>query len=420
MVPIALDTLDLSRVAADAQVWEKVVLKLRAGVMPPAGAPRPDKATHDALASWLEGELDRSWTANPDPGRTEPFHRLNRTEYRNAVRDLLDLDLDVSALLPGDDVSYGFDNIAGVLKLSPTLMERYLSAAQKVSRLAVGTPPRTPSIDYFRVADDLSQDVQLPGLPLGTRGGTRISYAFPMDAVYEIRPRLTRDLNESLPLYTEPQVLEVSIDGQRVGTFTLPGIGAREGRGPAPAPEPSDPPGAEPPAPPPPSTAPPSPGQPPGRPPISQIQQTVRASAKERQSRNRADESWNLRVPVKAGQRDVVITFLNRVSALDETARLPFQRPYPAGVNIPETRRGAYLRSVEIVGPIDATGPGQSDSRRRIFTCSTRDEACARKLLSTLARRAYRRPVTTADVEPLLAFYREGYASAAATARLSP
>jgi mono/diheme cytochrome c family protein len=412
VVPIALDTLDLSRVSADAAVWEKVVLKLRARVMPPAGAPRPDKATHDGLASWLEGELDRSWTANPDPGRTEPFHRLNRVEYRNAVRDLLDLDLDVSALLPGDDVSYGFDNIAGVLKLSPTLMERYLSAAQKVSRLAVGTPPRTPSIDYYRVADDLSQDVQLPGLPLGTRGGTKISYAFPMDAVYEIRPRLTRDLNESLPLYTEPQVVEISIDGQRVGTFTLPGIGAREGRG---APPPDDP-SADAPASPPVSAVPASPGQEPARPAISQIAQTVRASAKERQSRNSADESWNLRVPVKAGQRDVVIAFLNRVSALDETARLPFQRPYPAGVNIPETRLGAYLRSVEIVGPIDPTGSGQSDSRRRIFTCSTKDEACARKILSTLARRAYRRPVTTADVDPLFTFYRQGSEPADATA----
>jgi mono/diheme cytochrome c family protein len=418
-VPVALDTLDLSRVATDAAVWEKVVLKLRAGVMPPAGAPRPDKATHDAFASWLEGELDRSWNANPDPGRTEPLHRLNRVEYRNAVRDMLGLDLDVSALLPGDDVSYGFDNIAGVLKLSPTLMERYLSAAQKVSRLAVGTPRRAPTIDYYRIADDLSQDTHLAGMPLGTRGGTRISYAFPMDAVYEIRPRLTRDLNESMPLYTEAQVLEISIDGERVGTFTLPGIGAREGRGAAPPADSPDDPAAEPAVPAPPPAAPPSatptsasapasPGQETARPAISQIQQTVRASAKERQSRNRADESWNLRVPVKAGQRDVVITFLNRTSALDETARLPFQRPYPAGVNIPETRLGAYLRSVEIVGPLDATGPGQSQSRRRIFACSTRDEACARKILSTLARRAYRRPVAAADVDPLLAFYREG------------
>jgi hypothetical protein len=207
-----------------------------------------------------------------------------------------------------------------------------------------------------------------------------------------------------MPLYTDPQVLEISIDGERVGTFTLPGIGAREGVGPSPSDDPAAPP------------PPPSPGQEPARPAISQIQQTVRASAKERQSRNRADEAWNLRVPVNAGQRDVVITFLNRTSALDETARLPFQRPYPAGVNIPETRQGAYLRSVEIVGPIDATGPGQSDSRRRIFTCSAKDEACARKILSTLARRAYRRPVTAADVDPLLAFYREGASASAGAA----
>ena len=216
------------------------------------------------------------------------------------MRDLLDLDLDVSTLLPGDDVSYGFDNIAGVLKLSPTLMERYLSAAQKVSRLAVGTPTRTPSIDYYRVTDDLSQDVQLPGLPLGTRGGTRISYAFPMDAVYEIRPRLTRDLNESLPLYTEAQVLEISIDGQRVGTFTLPGIGEREGRG---APPPDDF-SAEPPASPPPSAALPSaalpsPGQEPARPAISQIVQTgprQREGAAVAQSRRRIVE------PARAGE----------------------------------------------------------------------------------------------------------------------
>jgi mono/diheme cytochrome c family protein len=396
-VPIALDTLDLSRIPADAAVWEKVVLKLRAGVMPPSGSPRPDKAAHEAFTGWLEGELDRAWASAPNPGRTEPLHRLNRVEYRNAVRELLGLDLDVSALLPGDDVSYGFDNIAGVLNLSPTLMERYLSAAQKISRLAVGTPVRAPSIDYFRIADDLSQDVHLPGMPLGSRGGTRISYPFPMDAVYEIRPRLTRDLNESLPLYTEAQVIEISIDGQRVGQFTLPGVGGREN---APPPSPN---------PPPPVT---SSTQEPARPAISQIQQAIRVTAKEREARNRADEGWNLRVPVKSGQRDVVITFLNRTSALDESIRLPFQRPYPAGVNIPETRQGAYLRSVEIVGPIDATGPGEAESRRRIFTCATKDEPCARKILGSLARRAYRRPVTGADVDPLLAFYRDGNAEA--------
>ncbi len=420
-VPIALDTLDMTRVGANAAAWEKVVLKMRAGLMPPAGAPRPDKTAHDEFATWLESELDKNAAARPNPGRTEPFHRLNRAEYRNAVRDLLDLDVDVASLLPADDVSYGFDNIAGVLKMSPTLMERYLVAAQKVSRLAIGTPLPAPNIDYFRIADDLSQDEQLPGLPFGTRGGTLIRYTFPMDGVYEFRPRLTRDLNESVPLYTEDQHLEVSIDGERVGTFTLPGIGGRppaEAQSPdAQEPQPDAPAsqtnGNRPPAAGANPASRPNTEQQPARPAISQIQQTVRAGARERAARNRADESWNLRVPVKAGARDVVVTFLNNVSAIDETPRLPFERPFPAGVNIPETRRGVYLRSVEISGPHDATGPGEGASRKRIFACSpsrpgTDADACAKTILSTLARRAYRRNVTSADVDPLMAFYREG------------
>jgi hypothetical protein len=423
-VPIALDRLDLSNVGADAPTWERVVLKLRAGVMPPAGAPRPDPAAHEALTAWLESELDRAAAAAPNPGRTESLHRLNRAEYRNAVRDLLDLDVDVASLLPADDVSYGFDNIAGVLKISPTLMERYLDAARKVSRLAIGTPLPAPNINYFRIADDLSQDEHLPGLPLGTRGGTLIRYTFPMDGVYEISPRLTRDLNESVPLYHDDQLLEVSIDGARVGLFTLPGVGA-----PAPAGQrtPAEPPAAddaadpdepdEPAQPNPP--APPQGGQAqPPRPPISQIQQTIRVSARERAARNRADESWNLRVRVEAGARDVVIAFVNRVSALDETPRLPFERPYPAGVNIPETRLGAHLRSVEISGPHDPTGPGNGPSRQRVFVCrpaggaaAGEADACARTILSTLARRAYRRPVNATDVDPLMALYQEGRAA---------
>ena len=386
-VPIALDGLDISRIGANPEVWEKVVLKMRAGQMPPAAAARPDKSERNAFLTFVESELDRSAAANPDPGRTEAFHRLNRAEYRNAVRDLLGLDMDVSALLPPDDVSYGFDNIAGVLKISPTLMERYLVAAQRVSRLAIGTPQPAPNVDYFRVADDLSQESHLPGLPLGTRGGIRIPYVFPMDGEYEIRPRLTRDLNEGMPNYLEAQHLEISLDGERVAVFTLPGVSQAAGAAAQEAPDPQVP-------------------------TISQIPTGVRASPQDRAARARADEKWNLRVAVKAGQRDISIAFLNRTPSLDETTRLPFMRPYPAGVNIPETRRGAYLRSVEIAGPYIAISGGNSQSRQRIFTCSPSSEAaepaCAKTILTTLTRRAYRRPVTEGDVAPLLAFFREG------------
>ena len=377
------------------------MLKVRAGVMPPAGMPRPDRATLDGLVGWVESQLDLAAAARPNPGRTEPLHRLNRAEYRNAVRDLLGLDLDVSPLLPPDDSSYGFDNIAGVLKLSPTLMERYLSAALKVSRLAVGSAGPAGNIDYFRVADDLSQDRHVDGMPLGTRGGIRVSYVFPMDGEYEFRPRLARDLNESVPLYADDQVLEVSVDGVRAGVFTL--RGARPRRRALRRLRPRRPRHRRA------RTA-------PQRPAISQIATGVRLSAKEREARNRADEAWNLRVPVKAGQREVVVTFLNRTAALDESPRLPFLRPYPSGVNIPETRLGAHLRSVEIEGPLATVAPAAARAWRgagdeRIFVCrppAVAEAACARRILTTLATRAYRRPARAADLEPLLAFYREG------------
>src|SRR5688572_27561177 len=223
-VPVAFDGLATATVASRAETWESIVRKVRTGLMPPAGSPRPDKAAHDAFVQWVEGELDAAAAARPDPGRTEPFHRLNRTEYRNAIHDLLDLDINVASLLPPDDASYGFDNIAGVLKMSPTLLERYLAAAVRISRTAVGTAPPSPTVDYYRLADDLQQDTHLEGLPLGTRGGISIKYTFPMDAEYVIRPRLARDVNESMPLYLEPQHLEVSIDGERIQVLTLPGV----------------------------------------------------------------------------------------------------------------------------------------------------------------------------------------------------
>ena len=218
---LALDTLDLTDVGAHAAEWEKVVVKLRAGLMPPAGMPRPAAAGIDGFATSLEAALDRAAAAQPNPGRTEPFHRLNRAEYQNAIRDLLDLDVDATTWLPTDEISYGFDNIAGVLKLSPLLTERYLNAAQKVARLALGTPA-PPNGDLYRVPDQLDQDVRLEGMPVGTRGGTRVDYLAPRDGKYVIKARLGRGIDYDIPHFVGEQQLEISVDGERVQVFTVP------------------------------------------------------------------------------------------------------------------------------------------------------------------------------------------------------
>ncbi len=422
-----LESLDFAAIGSQAETWEKVVRKLRAGMMPPAEAPQLDAEDRGDLISWAESELDAAAGESPDPGRTEPWHRLNRAEYRNAVRDVLGVEIDVAELLPSDDSSYGFDNIAGVAKLSPTLLERYLAAADVVSRRAVGRASPAAAIDYYRVPDDRSQEQRLPGMPWGTRGGIRIRYTFPVDAEYEISALLARDLNEGMPSYTEDQDLEISIDGERVALFTLPGLppagrgrgqgapvqvggNGPRGRG-APPEGGAAPSGATPavrnetPA----ANAPPT-GN--AAPAISQITPRVNASFADRARRNEADRDWRVRVPVEAGIRDVTVTFIARTAALDETPRLPFQRPYPSGVNSPETRTGSYLRSVEIAGPYDVTGGGDTlASRAQLFSCQPSapvDVACAATILEPLVRRAYRRPVTEIDVDPLLDFFREG------------
>ena len=404
-----LEVVDFDAVAADGEIWEHVIRKLRAGMMPPTDGPALAPEQRGELIAWLESELDAAALESPDPGRKVTFHRLNRAEYRNAVRDLLDVDIDVANLLPADDVSYGFDNIAGVSKVSPTLLERYLTAADVVSRLAVGRPAEFESIDYFRVPDDRSQEQRLPGMPYGTRGGMRISYTFPVDADYVISAELSRNLNEGMPAYAEDQHLEISIDGERVAQFTLPGVQSRAPRAPAPDPDlESAVDGDE------------DAG---GMPPISQIAPRVNVSFADRALRNEADKDWRVTVPVKAGRRDVVVTFIAKTAALDETPRLPFLRPYPSGVNIPETRTGSYLRGFEISGPYDPTGPSESlASRDKLFVCepvSAVDVGCAETILSDLLRLAYRRTVVDADVEPLLAFFTEGASTAGFDAGLT-
>ena len=354
---LTLDEADLTNIGGTAPLWEKVVRKLRAGAMPPAGRARPDRATYDELASWLEGQLDQAASAAPHPGRTEALHRLNRTEYANAVRDVLALEIDVNELLPPDDASYGFDNIAGVLGISPSLLEQYLLAARKVVRVALGNPDITPVGETFRLPGELRQDDRFEGLPFGTRGGTALQYNFPLDGEYVIRVQLDRNDNGGLANFPDRHDLELSIDGERVTLFTVDtrdALGLRRGED--------------------------------------------------------ADKDWEVRVPVEAGPRDVRVAFIKKTSALQETPRLPFLRPYQ-GHRL-DTRYQPHVGEVLIVGPFDGQRPTNTPSRQRILVCdpATRaDEApCARSILSAVARRAYRRPVTETDLQPLLTFYEDG------------
>ena len=354
---LALDTMNVAQVAEHADVWEKVVRKLRGRMMPPPGRPRPDEAGYDSLVSYLETSLDRVAAAKPNPGRTDTFRRLTRTEYQNAIRDLLAIDVDVTSLLPKDDSSFGFDNVT-VGGLSPTLLERYLSAAQKISRLAIGTPVRSPGSDIVVLPVDLTQEEHFEDLPFGTRGGTVVHHTFPVDAEYEIRVRLSRDRNENVEGLTEPHQMELTLDGTRLQLFTIQ--------------------------------------------PKRTAQQGTYYSDQE------ADAGLTVRIPLKAGPHMIGATFLKRTSALLETERQPYQAHFNMDRH-PRTQPAVY--SVSIAGPFDAIGAGDTPSRRRIFVCrpakASEEEACGKRIISTLARRTYRRPVTDADLQMPLAFYKD-------------
>jgi mono/diheme cytochrome c family protein len=370
-----LTALDVANVGNDGERWELVVRKLRARAMPPAGRPRPDEAGYNALVAHLETALDRAAAANPDPGRTDTFRRLNRTEYQNAIRDLLDLEIDVATLLPSDDSSHGFDNIS-VGGLSPMLLERYLSAAQKISRLAVGTPVRSAGAETVVLPPDLTQEGHFDGLPFGTRAGASVRYTFPADGEYQFELRLTRDRNELIEGLTEEHKVEVSIDGVRQEVFTL---------------------------------------TPPKR--TGDIDPVAPQYAPEQA----ADSHLNFRTKVTGGPHVIQVAFLKRPSALIETER----QPYLASFNSDRTpRTQPALYSVSVAGPFNQTGIGETPSRKRIFSCrppaspgvaaspngNGNETACARTILTTLARRAYRRPATSDEVQTLLGFYKEGRA----------
>jgi len=339
-------------VEQNPDVWEKVLRKIRPRYMPPAGLPRPDGHSYDVVVSSLETSLDAVAAAKPNPGRNDTFHRLNRTEYQHAIRDLLALDVDVASLLPSDDSSYGFDNITAG-DLSPTLMERYLTAARKISRLAVGSPIRSPGGDITVLPSDLTQEEHFDELPCGTRGGAVIRYTFPLDAEYRIQLRLTRDRNEQVEGLSEPHQVEMTLDGERIQLFTV--------------------------------TPPPS-----------------------GESHDLVDKDLYVRIPIKAGPHEVGATFLKKPSALSETKR----QPYEAHFNLDRHPRiQPALYSVNIIGPYDASGAGDTPSRRRIFVCNPKgaseEEPCAKRILSILARHAYRRPVSDVDLQAPMKFFGE-------------
>jgi hypothetical protein len=363
------DSLDVTNVGSHADTWERVVRKLRSGTMPPVGFPRPDEGTRQRVRSWLENELDHATAANLNPGRTEPLHRLNRVEYQNVVRELLDFDgVDFSVMVSADDASYGFDNIAGVLGMSSTHLDRYLSAARKISRMAVGDVTQAADDNTYRVPLDLSQDSQLEELPFGTRGGMLVRNFFPLDGEYVIKFQVFPGFGASA---SEPNQIEVSLDGERMD---LQPIGPKQRM--APPDEPAF------------TILPDGP-----------LQREIRA-------------------PVRAGLHDVAITFFQATSAEVDDVLRPFQRT--PSVTLPSLTRyggyaGPYLNRLSISGPFNVRGSGDTAPRRRIFVCrpaSARDELpCARTILSTLARRAYRRPVTDADLRPLLSFFNNGHSN---------
>ncbi len=352
---LSLQNTDLSKVGEHAELWEKVVRKLRAGVMPPPDVPRPPLAEYEGLRDWLEGELDRHAAARVNPGSIV-LHRLNRTEYANAVRDLLDLEIDVSTLLPPDDSARGFDNIAGSLTISPTLLESYATAAARVARMAVGYW-KTPVEATYLAKGDTSQNHHLEGLPFGTRGGMMVRHDFPADGEYKFAIQ-----NFGIGSFIPGEQLELIIAGERAHLFKYEGVGLSQGM-----------------------------------------------------AGDQGDGVLEVTIPVRAGSHVVGATFLqtNFRPSLDLIKQ--YDRKSLENNSIPQLQYYPAIGFLRISGPFNAQRPDDSRSRRRVFTCLppsrsalSSEDNCATQILTTLARRAYRRPATKQDVAMLMEFFREG------------
>jgi hypothetical protein len=359
---LMLDALDLEKIPDAPDTWEKVVRKLRTGTMPPQPSRRPDHATYQELIRFLEGELDRAAAASPNPGRPS-LHRLNRAEYANAIHDVLALDVDAASLLPPDDSAYGFDNISDVLGVSPSLQERYLTAARKISALAVGDPDVAPGSDTFVIRQDLSQNQHIDGLPLGTVGGILVRHTFPLDGEYTFQVKLYRTNLNIVRGLEYPHQMEFSVDGERIHLAAFGG-------------------------------------------------KTDLAALFEKptDTGDAVEARLRVRAPIKAGPHVVAVTFIQEPAVADTVRLQGYLRS--SADNFDWSGR-PHMQTLAITGPFKPTGPGDTPSRRQIFTCRptpAAESSCARQILSTLARRAYRKPITDADLQPVLSFYDTGRA----------
>jgi hypothetical protein len=347
---LQLDQLDLAHLGDNVHVAETVVRKVRAGLMPPTSARRPDAAALQSMVSWMEGELDRAADMHlPSPG----LHRLNRTEYTNAIRDLIALEVDASKFLPADDSTRGFDNIAGALTMSPALMEAYLSAAGKISRLAMGDVA-SPSQQVFEVPADTAQNHHIEGLPFGTRGGILIKHQFPADGQYTFKVKGVTGYFQAVLGGVSGEQLIVTVDGEKVAQFDWDKeIAGTTGLG-----------------------------------------------------------KSTPKIPVTAGLHTVGVTFLATNDVPGTELNRPFQRTMNTPGSIPGFIFYPHVGQVQIEGPYDITGAGDTASRRAILTCrpktAAQEASCARSIVTSLARRAFRRPITAADLRILMPFYQAG------------
>jgi mono/diheme cytochrome c family protein len=370
---LSLEHADFSDIGGHADVWERVVRKLQSGQMPPVGRPRPDAAAVKVFVSALEGALDRAAAAAPNPGRPVT-HRVTRTEYANAIRDLLALDIDARGLLPVDDTDqHGFDNNSEVLSISPALLERYLAAARTVSRFAVGRAAAAPRIDTYSIPDRMIQDEQVSDrLPFGSRGGAAISHYFPVDGEYVMTLRLQTTLYHAVRGLADPHTIDVRLDRQRIKTFSIGGKAVK--------------------------------------PPPASFAGTLTWNPEWETYANNADEGLEVRFAAKAGTHTIGISFVKQAWEPEDIAQPPRTG---WGFGTDEMFDGVPgLSTVTVEGPFTDAGPGDTASRRRIFVCRPKqerdEEGCAKTILTGLARRAYRRAPTSGDVGTLMSFFERG------------